>query len=144
MALVTFVSNPPFFKGGLPGQSSASFAGNLFVDDDQLARMKPGHFVTISFVPGTYHFTATTWMSNGPALGAHLTLDLAAHHHYYVELRNRASFPVTKQFGIKQIACEEAFHNNANAKPLDPKNLMLAGKNNVIAETSFPTCPEAN
>jgi hypothetical protein len=49
--------------------------------------------MTLSFVPGTYEFTATTWMADGPAGDGHLKLDLAAHHHYYIELRDCDSFP---------------------------------------------------
>jgi hypothetical protein len=140
VALVTFFSNPVNFFG----HKSASFKGNLFVDQDELAKMKGGRFVTISFAPGTYEFTATTWMATGPAGGGHLKVELLAHHHYYVELRDRESFPVTKMFGIRQVACEEAFSFSAKDKPVDASALMPAGKDNLIAETAFPTCPETD
>lgn len=143
-ALVTFFSNPFSWATGLPGQKSDSFHGKLFVDHDQLANMHEGHFITISFVPGTYEFTATTVLANGPAGGAHLKLDLTAHHHYYVELRTRPLWPVTKQFGIRQVACEEALGINARDKPLAPGDLLPAAQSNAIAENSFPTCPETN
>jgi hypothetical protein len=128
----------------LSGHRSEPFKGNLFVDHDELAKVKPGRFFTISFVPGTYEFTATTWMASGPAGGGHINIDLATHHHYYIELRDRASFPVTKMFGIKQVACEEAARTNAKDRPIDRSALMPAGTDNLIAETAFPICPEAD
>jgi hypothetical protein len=144
MALVTFFSNPVHMWGSLRGHHSESFKGKLFVGHDLLAKLHGGRFVTISFVPGTYEFTATTWMADGPGGGSHLRLDLNAHHHYYIELRNRDSFPVTKMFGIKQVACEEAFHNNSTDKPVDLSALSLAGKDNFILGSVFPACPETD
>jgi hypothetical protein len=143
MALVTFFSNPQDMAGNLSG-TSEPFNGNLFVGKDEVARMKAGRFVTISVVPGMYEFTAATWMANGPAGGSHLKLNLVARHHYYVELRNRMSFPFTNMFGIKEVACEEASSRNAKDKPIDASALMLAGKENLIAESSFPVCPGAD
>jgi hypothetical protein len=144
VALVTFFSNPPDMMGSLTGHKSEPFTGNLFVGGDGLAKLEAGRFVTISFVPGMYEFTAATWMANGPAGGSHLNLDLAAHHHYYVELRDRATFPVTKMFGIKEVACEEAASRNAKDKPVDGSAVMAAGKDNLIAESGFPKCPETD
>ena len=102
-----FLLEPDLFYGRVPGRRSDGFKGRLFVDDDQLAKIRPGRFVTISFIPGTYKFTANTWMASGPNGGAHLGLDLAPHHHYYVELRTRESFPVTKMFGIKRSVAKK-------------------------------------
>jgi len=144
VALVTFFSNPPDMLGSLSGHKSEPFKGNLFVGKEELAKMKAGRFITIALVPGTYEFTTATWMANGPAGGSHLNLDLAAHHHYYVELRDRASFPFTNMFGIKQVACEEASNRNAMDKPVDPSALMAAGKDNMVAESAFPVCPETD
>ena len=70
-----------------------------------------------------------------------MKLELAAHHHYYVELRSRPSFPVTKMFGIKEVACEEAATRNAKDKPVDGAALRAAGKDNLVVETAFPVCP---
>jgi hypothetical protein len=103
-----------------------------------------GRFITVSFVPGTYEFTATTLLANGPAGGSHLKLDLAGHHHYFVELRDRESFPLTKMFGIKQVACEEAARNNSKDKPIDSSALTTTAKGNFITEVAFPTCPETD
>ncbi len=98
--------------------------------------------MTVSFVPGTYEFTATTWMAEGPGGGGHLKLDLAAHHHYFIELRDRDSFPITKMFGIKEVACEEAAGNNSKDKPIDRSALAPAGRDSFIDEVAFPICPE--
>lgn len=143
-ALVTFFSNPFKLLGSSSGHKSASFKGKLFMDRDELAKVHAGHFITISFAPGSYEFTATTWMANGPAGGGHLKLDLVGHHHYYIELRDRESFPLTKMFGIKEVACEEAFRNNAKNKPIDPSDLTSRGKGSFISETAFPICPETD
>lgn len=143
-ALVTFFSNPFSFATGLPSQRSDSFHGKLFVDQALLGTMHEGHFITISFVPGAYEFTATTVLAHGSAGGAHLKLDLAGHHHYYIELRTRPLWPVTKQFGIREVACEEAYQINAKDKPLAPSALAPVGKSKALVETSFPSCPETN
>ena len=144
MALVTFFSNPVDMWGSLRGHHSESFKGKLFVGQDELANVHGGRFTTVSFVPGTYAFTATTWMADGPGGGSHLKLDLAAHHHYYIELRDRDSFPVTKMFGIRQVACEEAARNNSKDKPIDRSALSPAGRDGFVAEVNFPICPEAD
>jgi hypothetical protein len=143
VALVTFFSNPPDMLGNLSGKSEP-FNGNLFVGKEEVARMKAGRFVTIWMIPGAYEFTAATWMANGPAGGSHLKLNLVAHHHYYVELRNRMSFPFTNMFGIKEVACEEASSGNVKDKPIDASALMSAGKDNLVAESAFPACPESD
>ena len=49
-ALVTFYSNATSLERGFPKQKGAAFRGRLFSDDDQIAFMEPGHFLTIGFV----------------------------------------------------------------------------------------------
>jgi len=72
-------------------------------------------------------------MAGGPGRGSHLKLDHAAHHHYYIELGDRDSFPVTKMFGIKQVACEEAARNNSKDKPIDRSTLSPARRDGLVA-----------
>jgi hypothetical protein len=144
MALVTFFSNSVDMWGSLRGHHAESFKGKLFVGQDELADMHGGRFMTVSFVPGPYEFTATTWMADGPGGGGHLKLDLTAHHHYYIELRDRDSFPMTKMFGIKQVACEEAARNNSKDKPIDSSARRIIANGSFIAEVAFPICPETD
>jgi hypothetical protein len=138
--LVTFVDNGFSPAGGLPGQKSEGFRGKLFVGDESLAMMGGAHFVTFHFDPGSIEFTAQTWMASGPIGGAHLKLNLVAGKHYFVEVRTRVSWPVTKQFGIKEITCDEARKEHEQDKPLEAKHLDNAGQSTLVAETSFPVC----
>jgi hypothetical protein len=136
--------DPVDMWGSLRGHHAESFKGKLFVGQDELADMHGGRFMTVSFVPGPYEFTATTWMADGPGGGGHLKLDLTAHHHYYIELRDRDSFPMTKMFGIKQVACEEAARNNSKDKPIDSSARRIIANGSFIAEVAFPICPETD
>jgi hypothetical protein len=138
--LVTFVDNGFSPAGGLPGQKSEEFRGRLFVGDEPLAMMSGAHFVTFHFDPGPIEFTAQTWMASGPLGGAHLKLNLVAGKHYFVEVRTRVSWPVTKGFGIKEITCDEARNEHERYKPLEAKHLDNAGQATLVAETSFPGC----
>jgi hypothetical protein len=138
--LVTFVNNGFSLAGGLPGQKSEGFRGRLFVGDEPLAFMSGAHFVTFHFDPGPIEFTAQTWMASGPLGGAHLKLILAAGKHYFVEVRTRVSFPVTKGFGIKEVTCDEARKMHEQDEPLEAKHLDNAGQATLVAEMSFPAC----
>jgi hypothetical protein len=139
--LVTFVNNGFSLTGGLPSQKSEEFRGKLFVGDEPLAMMSGSHFVTFHFDPGPIEFTAQTWMAPGPLGGAHLKLNLIAGKHYFVEVRTRVSWPVTKGFGIKEITCDEARKAHEQDKQLAAKHLNNAGQATFVAETSFPACP---
>lgn len=138
--LVTFVNNGFSLTGGLPGQKSEGFRGRLFVGDESLAMMHGAEFVTFHFDPGPIEFTAQTWMATGPFGGAHLKLNLVAGKRYFVEVRTRTSWPVTKMFGIKEITCDQARKEHERDKPLETKHLDNAGQATLVAETSFPDC----
>jgi hypothetical protein len=138
---VTFVNNGFSLTGGLPGQKSEGFRGKLFVGDEPLAMMHGASFVTFHFDPGPIEFTAQTWMASGPLGGAHLKLNLIAGKHYFVEVRTRTSWPVTKGFGIKEITCDQARKEHEQDKSLETKHLDNARHATLVAETSFPTCP---
>jgi hypothetical protein len=139
--LVTFVNNGFSLTGGLPNQKSEEFRGRLFVGEEPLAMMSGPHFVTFHFDPGPIEFTAQTWMAPGTLGGAHLKLNLVAGKHYFVEVRTRTSWPVTKEFGIKEITCDEARKAHEQDKHLEAKHLNNAGQATFVAETSFPACP---
>jgi hypothetical protein len=138
--LVTFVNNGFSLTGGLPNQKSEEFRGKLFVGDEPLAMMSGARFVTFHFDPGPIEFTAQTWMASGPLGGAHLKLNLVAGKHYFVEVRTRVSWPVTKGFGIKEITCDEARKAHEQDKQLEAKHLNNAGQATFVPETSFPAC----
>jgi hypothetical protein len=139
-ALVTFVSNGVSLTGGFPGQKSQSFRGKLFAGNESLAMMQPAHFTTFTFKPGTLEFTAQTWMATGPAGGAHLTIDLVAGKHYFVEVRTRNAWPVTKMFGIKEITCQQALKEHEHDKPLEAEHIKEGGESIAVVEPSFPAC----
>jgi hypothetical protein len=138
--LVTFVSNGMSLTGGFPAQKSQSFRGKLFAGNQSLAMMQPARFTTFTFKPGTLEFTAQTWMATGPAGGAHLTIDLVAGKHYFVEVRTRNSWPATKMFGIKEITCQEALREHEHDKPLEVDHIKEGGESIAIVEPSFPAC----
>ncbi len=71
--------------GGLPGHEHAAFKGRIYDEDRQLAFMEPAHFVTFNFVPGPHVFSATWWTTKHANSGAHVTLDLIADQHYFIE-----------------------------------------------------------
>jgi hypothetical protein len=142
--LVTFVNNGFSLTGGLPNQKSEEFRGRLFVGEEPLAMMSGPHFVTFHFDPGPIEFTAQTWMAPGTLGGAHLKLNLVAGKHYFVEVRTRISWPVTKEFGIKEITCDEARKAHEQDKQLEAKHLNNAGQATFVAETSFPACPASS
>jgi hypothetical protein len=138
--LVTFVDNGFSSAGGFPGHKSEGFRGKLFVGDEPLAMMGGAHFVTFHFDPGPIEFTAQTWIASGPFGGAHLKLNLVAGKHYFVEVRTRVSWPVTKGFGIKEITCGQARKEHKRDQPLEAKHLDNAGQSTLVTETSFPVC----
>jgi hypothetical protein len=142
--LVTFVNNGFFLTGGLPGQKSEGFRGKLFVGDAPLAMMSGAHFATFHFDPGPIEFTAQTWMAPGPLGGAHLKLNLVAGKRYFVEVRTRDSWPVSKAFGIREITCDEARKEHEHEKPMEGKHLNNAGQATFVAETLLPACPAFN
>ncbi len=139
-ALVTFYSNSMSLEGGFPKQKGAAFKGRLFSDGDQIAFMEPGHFLTISFVPGHYTFTANAWALKTPTGGAHLQLDVLAGQHYFIETASRA-MPVPSYFSIKKMTCNQALKDNAEDKPLESKHVSESAAPFIVAEVSFPTCP---
>jgi hypothetical protein len=138
--LVTFVDNGMSLAGGFPGGKSQAFRGKLFVEDELLATMQPAHFITFTFQPVTVEFTAQTWMATGPTGGAHITLDLVAGKHYFIEVRTRQAWPATKMFGIKEITCQQALKEHEHDKPLEASHAKAGGDPAVVMETSFPAC----
>ncbi len=139
-ALVTFVDNGMSLTGGFPAQKSQSFRGKLFVEDELLAEMQPAHFITFAFEPVKVEFTAQTWMATGPLGGGHIILDLVAGKRYFIEVRTRQAWPVTKMFGIKEVTCEQARKEHEHDQPLDASHVKAGGDPAVIVETSFPAC----
>lgn len=120
-ALVTFVDNGMSLGGGLPGQKSQSFRGKLFIENVLLAEMQPAHFITFDLQPVTVEFTAQTWMATGPHGGAHITLNLVAGKHYFIEVRTKEAWPVTKAFGIKKSHASKPKRNmNTTSRSMPP------------------------
>lgn len=138
-ALVTFVDDGFSALGGTPGQRSQSFRGKLFIENQLLATIEPAHFITFALDPVTVEFTAQTWMATGPAGGTHITLNLEAGKHYFIELRTRQSWPISKMFGVKEITCQQAQKEHAHDVPLEASHVKVTDPP-VGVESSFPAC----
>ena len=104
--------------------------------------MEPARFVTFNFTPGPHVFSATWWTTKHANSGAHVTLDLVANQHYFIE-----TFVIdTNWLGsvrlyINGVSCEGAQRENVNTKPLEPTHLRPDGIPLAVPETSFPQCP---
>jgi hypothetical protein len=144
-AQVTFYSSGSFLKTAIPGYKYGNFAGKIFDEYDQLAMIRPGHFITFSLDPGPHTFSANTWLSPRPEGGGHLTLDLAANQHYYIGAYIETTpLLVISTFRLEQRTCQQAIDDNHNTTALDPKHLRKYGQATVVAQTSFPSCTTTN
>ena len=137
VATVTFYSNKVSLLGGLPGARGAAFKGHLFWGDTQLAFMEPGHFVTFALTPGTYRFTAASWITKTPVGGYDLLLTMQGGQHYFLEATSRSLPP---PFGLNPIPCEKAEIAAGRNKPLEKVHLSTEGEALVVPETTFPKC----
>ena len=137
-ALVTFYSHAVTVKGGLMGPSLGAFMGRIFEGDHQIAFMEPSRFVTFHLAPGTHVFSAVSWMNKSANHGAHLTLNLEANQHYFVETGTLAVGP---PFVIRQVPCGRAALENAHTAPLEFAHLRPDGRSIAVNDVSFPACP---
>ena len=138
LAQVTFYSNRSFWKTALPGYKHGEFVGLIFDDDRQLARMKPGHFVTFNLPPGAHVFSANVWLIPSPQGGAHLKTVLEAGKHYYIgtyfESVGLISVP-----HLEQASCQQAQKSAGGAKPLSIRD--IEEKSVPSASEDFLPCP---
>jgi hypothetical protein len=141
-AQVTFYSHRVTMLGGLPGHEHAAFKGRIYDEDRQLAFMEPARFVTFNFTPGPHAFSATWWITKHATSGAHVTLDLVANQHYFIEtfVVNTNLSGAVKLY-ITEVTCEGAQRENVSTKPLEPTHLRSDGIPLAVHETSFPQCP---
>jgi hypothetical protein len=140
-AKVTFYSSHVTLTGGLPGRQPGAFKGRLFMEDKQLAFMEPGHFVTFVLPSGPHILSATTWLAKHSDSGAHITMNLGAGQHYFIETMTLNNWLGAVRFDIKEVSCQDAQKNNAHNKPLEPTHLRPDGVPPFIADTVFPACP---
>jgi hypothetical protein len=139
-AEVTFYSNNITARGGLPGHQAGAFKGRLFDEDRQLAFMEPGHFITFKVPAGLHTFSATNWMAKHATNGAHVTLDLAAGEHYFIQALVLSTYLGSTTTYINKVTCEGAAQEAKHSKPLERNHLRPDGAPLAVAETAFPTC----
>ena len=129
--------------GGLPGHKPGSFRGRIYDEDDQLAFIEPGHFVTFALTPGRHVFSITPWTTEHAKNGSHVNVDLIANQHYYIETSITLSLAWlgTATLHVDQVTCEDSQGVAAKYKPLEPVHLRPAGVPIALPEVSFPHCP---
>jgi hypothetical protein len=113
-AQVTLYSSGSFWKSARPGYKHGDFAGRIFIGEDQLAMIRPGHFVTFELDPGIHTYYLGTYLETTLLFGS--------------------------EFRIELSDCADAQKDNLKTKPLDAKHLKDYGKTRVVTQTSFPPC----
>jgi len=85
-------------------------------------------FRSNNFAPGPHVFSATWWTAKHAKSGAHVTLNLAANAHYFIEtfLLNTNFLGAVKIY-INGVTCEGAQKENVSSKPLEPTHLTPDG-----------------
>jgi hypothetical protein len=139
-AHVTLYSSGSFWKSAKPGYKHGDFAGRIFIGDDQLATIRPGHFVTFALDPGIHTFSAGTWLLTKPVGAAHLQVDLQPGQHYDLGTYLETTLLFGSEFRIELSDCDDAQKDNLKTRPLDAKHLKDYGKTRVVTQTSFPPC----
>lgn len=139
---VTFYSSGSFMKAAIPGYKYGDFAGKIFDERNQLAMLRPGHFITFKLDAGPHIFSASSWADSEPDLGGHLKIDLVANQHYYIGTYMKTPLLVLSTFRLEQRTCQEAQKDNARTKPLAPKHLKKYGAAHTVIEAAFPLCPD--
>lgn len=137
-AQITFYSFPITVTGGLPGHKPGAFKGRIFDGDHQLAFMEPAHFITFHVASGVHVFSAASWMNKHADNGAHITLNLEANRHYFVQTGTLSFGP---PFVIREVNCADAQRDNPHTKPLELVHLSPDGIPVAVRDTSFPQCP---
>jgi hypothetical protein len=99
-------------------------------------------FRSNNFAPGPHVFSATWWTAKHAKSGAHVTLNLAANAHYFIEtfLLNTNFLGAVKIY-INGVTCEGAQKENVSSKPLEPTHLTPDGIPISVHDMSFPVCP---
>jgi hypothetical protein len=139
-ALVTFYSTGSFWKNGIPGYKHGNFVGLIFDEYDELAFIRPGHFITFKLDAGQHTFSANNWMIRSPKGGGHLQVDLLAGQHYYVATFFSQAAVVMPLPLLEKRICEDAQKDAAKSTPLDSSQLKKYGTPRAVDETSFPGC----
>jgi hypothetical protein len=137
-AQVTFYSNEITVLGGTLGHKPGAFVGRIFDGDDQLAFMEPATFVTFHLTPGIHVFSATSWTVKHPEPGVHITVNLDANQHYFIESGSVSKEPL---FLLRNVSCRDAQNDNARSKSLKATHLRAHGIPLVVHKTTFPPCP---
>jgi hypothetical protein len=141
-ALVTFYSTGSFWKTGIPGYKHGNFVGLIFDEYDELALIRPGHFITFKLDVGPHTFSANSWMFASPEGGGHLKVDLVAAQHYYIATYYSGTPLVVVAIPrLENRGCADAQKDTAKATPLDPKHRRKYGAGRVVDEATFPPCP---
>jgi hypothetical protein len=142
-AQVTFYSHGVTVMGGLPGHEPGAFKGRIYDEDHQLAFIEPGHFVTFNLNPGLHILSATWWITKHAKGGSHVTINLVADQHYFIEtsvLNSGFAFG-NLNLVIKEVTCEGAQQDNVHNKPLEPTHLRPDGVPIAVLDKAFPQCP---
>ena len=127
-----------------PVYKHGNFAGLIFDEYDELALIRPRHFITFKLDAGPHTLSANSWMIPRPEGGGHLKVDLVAGQHYYIATYySTASLVLTLPL-LEQRSCQDAQKDTARATPLDQKHLRRYGAGRAVDETSFPPCPAAS
>ena len=141
LAPVTFYSTGSFWKSSVPGYNHGPFDGMIFDGKSQLAHISPGHFVTFNLSPGQHIFAANYWVSRTSKGGAHLKIDLAPNHHYYVGTYFKTTpLLVLSTPRIEQASCEDAQKHAQGATPLESKHVDKESITLLVSESAFPHC----
>jgi hypothetical protein len=147
-AFVTFYSLGSWEKAllksevtlGVPGK--APFYGWIFDGNRKLARLKPGHFMTLHLTMGEHTFSGS-FNRGHPAQNALLPLTLEAGQHYFVRLtaahKGFYTVQVYKGF-LEQVACEAARQEASGAQPIEAKRVEKDVRDSLENLTYFPNC----
>jgi hypothetical protein len=140
-AEVTFYSSGGFMNYQIPGHKHGAFVGKIMDGGKELTILYAPRFVTFNLDPGEHTLTAGSLMAPGAGGGGHLQISLMPGQHYYVGAyaENDVAFD---RFKIEQRTCQEAQDDNKSTKPLELKHVKKYGLARIVAESSFPTCPQ--
>lgn len=125
---------------GVPGKMP--FAGWVFDGDHKLARLQPGHFMTLHLASGEHVFSGT-FNSKHPAANALLPLTLAADQHYFVRLtgeHNGILVVLTYKGFIQQVDCETARQEASGAEPIKANRVEKDVRDSLADVAHFPRC----
>lgn len=118
------------------------FSGWLFDGPQRLAHVRPGHFMTFHFAPGSHSFSVP-WKSKAPDKTA-LVLNVEEGGQYCVRLSAKyVSGGVLLPVGwansrIEQVSCKQGFQEAGTSKPLDSKRVDSGALGELDPSPTFP------